>query len=451
MLTFQKFKSKEKIKIIKAKDNYLYTKQHKILDFTSGWTGYASLGHNNNEILKEVFKQSKKFCHLDYNEFDNQLIEQFAKKFNSFSKIKFKVWCSGNSGSESVEAAMKLSYQVHYANNNKKKIKFIHRSQSFHGATLHPLLVSNIDVLDIYSKFKNNNFIEIPQHNIFAECKSNRHGQCNCGKKNVMHCMGIRNYESTNDYLSRSIYELEKTILDHGPENICAFIGETQLGSLVGDVPPIKKYWQKVSGVCKKYNIHLILDEIYCGIGRSGKFFNFEWDNCYPDFVCVGKNTTSGIIPISYVMAKEEHEKKIINKLGRVALGHTFQGHSLGISASIKLIEIIKRDRLLKKINKLGKKLREIIHSELKNHPNYKNTRGRGFAFSCEHKFKQNHKFGLDLKEKILNENKILVNSKWHRTSFLPSYTISEKEALRVIDVFLKTFKYLAKKNKYHK
>ena len=97
-------------------------------------------------------------------------------------------------------------------------------------------------------------------------------------------------------------------------------------------MPPQEGYWKGISKICKKYNIHLILDEIYCGMGRSGKMFNYSWDNINPDFVCVGKNTTSGCIPFSFVMSKKKFEKSILNNLGRVNLGHTFQAHSLGIA-----------------------------------------------------------------------------------------------------------------------
>ena len=85
-----------------------------------------------------------------------------------------------------------------------------------------------------------------------------------------------------------------------------------------------KRVLKEVKKILKKYNIHLILDEIYCGMGRSGKMFNFAYDNVDPDFVCTGKNTTSGTIPFSFVMSNKNFEKIIIDKIGRVNLGHTF-------------------------------------------------------------------------------------------------------------------------------
>ena len=224
-------------------------------------------------------------------------------------------------------------------------------------------------------------------------------------------------------------------------------IGETQLGTLVGDVPPQKGYWKGVSKICKKYNIHLILDEVYCGMGRSGEMFNFAWDKIDPDFVCVGKNTTSGCIPFSFVMSQKKFENIILSKFGRVNLGHTFQGHSLGAAATHATIDIIKKERLLNRVKKLGNYIQDCLINELKNNEFFSNVRGRGFALALEHKVKKPILFSNDLKNTMLNKHKILINAKFHRTSFLPSYTTSNKHIDKTIDNFVSTFKILTSKN----
>tara|TARA_A100001015_G_scaffold307432_1_gene403334 strand:- start:2448 stop:3761 length:1314 start_codon:yes stop_codon:yes gene_type:complete len=434
MYKFKKFKSKIAPLIVSAQDETLKLKNYgNVLDFTSGWTGYASLGHNNKIILNAVKKQMTKFCHIDYNEFSNPLLEQLSKKIVEFAPNKNKkIWYSGNSGSEALEAAMKLSYQAHYAKGNKKKIKFIHRSQSFHGATLHPLSVTSIDIFKIFKKFKGNT-ITVSQNNIYA-------------KYDPKVKMGKKVNETNAQHLKRSLYELESKILKNGPETISAMVGETQLGTLVGDVPPQKNYWIEVSKILKKYDIHLILDEVYCGMGRSGEMFNYKWDNIDPDFVCVGKNTTSGCIPFSFVMSKKKFENIILNYFGRVNLGHTFQGHSLGAAATIATIDIIKSNHLLKKVKNYGKYIQDTLSNELGNNHFFSNVRGRGFAIALEHRVKNNMKFSYDLKYKMLNEYKILINSKFHRTSFLPSYTMSKSNIDKTIDCFIKIFKELSLK-----
>ena len=91
MYTFKKFKSKSIPKFISSKNEFIYlSKYGKVLDFTSGWTGYATLGHNNKEILDAVKKQMKSYCHVDFNEFENPLVENLSKKIIEFSQNKKK-------------------------------------------------------------------------------------------------------------------------------------------------------------------------------------------------------------------------------------------------------------------------------------------------------------------------------------------------------------------------
>jgi len=432
MYTFKKFRSKSIPKFISAENEYIYLSSYgKVLDFTSGWTGYATLGHNNKEILNSIKKQMKFYCHVDFNEFENPLVEKLSKKIIEFSKKKNKkIWYSGNSGSEALEAAMKLSYSAHLSDNKKNKTKFIHRSQSFHGASLHPLSISTFDIFDIFDKLKTKN-IQINQNNIYT-------------KYSQKYKMGIKKNESAKEHLARSLEDLEEKIIKNNPENICAMVGETQLGSLVGDVPAQKGYWKEVSKILKKYDIHLILDEIYCGMGRSGKLFNFEWDDINPDFVCVGKNTTSGCIPFSFVLTDEKFEKIILNKFGRVTLGHTFQGHSLGLVATNTVLEIIKRDRLLDRVKKEGNYIQKTIKDELKENHMFSNVRGRGFGVSVQHNVKNQNLFSKDLKSKLLEEHKILMNIKFHRTSLTPCYNMKKKNIDIALDKFIKTFKFLS-------
>ena len=438
MKTFKKFNNKYPDKILKAKDEFLTLAKHgKVLDFTSGWTGFASLGHNNKNILNAIKIQMNKFCHADYNEFVNPQLEELSKKIINHCNYKNnKIWYSGNSGSEALEAAMKLSYSVHYSKGNKKKIKFLHRSQSFHGASLHALSISTIDIFDVYKNLKTKN-IKINQNNIFTDYNSKT-------------LMGIKKNETEKEHLDRNLKNLEETIKKNNPDSICAMVGETQLGSLVGDVPPQEGYWKGVQKILKKYNIHLILDEIYCGMGRSGKLFNFENDGIDPDFVCVGKNTTSGCIPFSFVLSKAKYEEIIINKMGRVNLGHTFQGHSLGVAACVELINIIEKEKLMNRVNKINSFITKTINEELENCEVFKNIRGRGFALAVEHNTKNNIEFSNELKRKMLNNYKILMNIKFHRTSMTPCFNMKIKNIENCLEIFIKNFKSLSKKYAKH-
>ncbi len=435
-------------KVLKTKGVYYYLdKNEKILDFTSGWTGYANLGFCHPRLVKAVKEQLKKFSHIDFNIWHNPNAEILAKKMTSYTKKNLdKVYFCGSSGSEAVEAAMKLSYQVHFDQGKKKKINFITRFQSFNGSTLQAISVSDLPVLDLYGKLLPKNVYKISQHNPFAKCNFDlKINKCKCGK-HYSNCMGKMTSENKTSYTKRCVEEFENAIKKLGSENICAFIGETQLGSLIGDVPAEKNYWSMISKICKKNDIHLILDEVYNGFGRSGKIYNFMWDKLSPDFVCIGKNTTSGLAPLSVVLTKSKFEEIIKKGSGRIRSGHTFQGFALGIVACLESLKIFEENNLLNKININSKYIVKTISEELKNLETFSNIRGRGYGISVEHSTKNNIEFSKNIYQKMFNKYKILVNTKYHRTSFTPAFIISKSKIDYVLDKFIKTFKEASSK-----
>lgn len=430
-----------------SKGIYIILKNNKkYLDATSGWTSYATLGLSNSQIIKSITNQMKKFAHIDYNVWKNEKLEILADRLLKYAKNGIdRVYFGGTSGSDAIDAAMKLSYQIHHDSGNKKKISYISRHQSFNGATLHAMSVSELPILKIYEPLFPKNVYRISQHNAFKNCLyDTKKNNCVCGKS-FRSCMGKMKHENSKTYTDRCVRELEDKILEVGPDNVAAFVGETQLGSLVGDVPPSKTYWKKISKICKKYNIHLILDEVYCGMGRSGKMFNYLWDDFSPDFVCMGKNMTSGHAPLSAILTKSKFEKIIAKGSGRIQLGHTFQGFSSGIAACYELINIIEKKKLLKRITDKGQYMMNTLSQELCKDKYFKNVRGRGFGFSVEHDTENNHYFALGLQERLKEKYKIIINSKWHRTSFVPSYLINDKEIDILLNAFIDSFKYLSK------
>ncbi len=429
--------------ITKAEGVYYYLKNgKKLLDTTSGWTSYATLGFSNKRINDAMIKQMEKFTHIDFNIWNNPMLENLSEKLiNHATNGLDKVYFGGTSGSDAVDAAMKLSYQVHFDSGRKNKKLYISRVQSFNGATLHAMSVSDLPILKIYDGLLPKGIHKISQHNPYADCKFDiKNNVCEC-KKHYSSCMGKFKNENDEEYLSRQLDELESKINEIGSENICAFIGETQLGSLVGDVPPLKDYWSKVYEICSKNNIHVILDEVYCGMGRSGKIFNYSWYDFSPDFVCVGKNMTSGHAPLSAIITKSKFQDIIAKGSGRIQLGHTFQGYSLGVAACYELMNIIEEDKLMDKVSEKGAYMIDTLKNELKENPFYKNIRGKGFAFSLEHQTSNNPKFGILLQQIMKEKYDIIINSKWHRTSFVPSFIINDKEIDKFLSLFIKTFK----------
>lgn len=418
---------KHLLNICSATGNYLIDKKgHRYLDATAGGYSFAVLGYNNPKIRRAINLQLDKFAHIDFKIFNNEKVNILSNILLKNKKNKLdSVYYCGNSGGEANEAAMKLSYQVHLAEGKSNKKWFIGRDQSYHGIGTDNLSVAERPDLMFYKNFFSKYRSRIKQNHYLKE-------------KNIG--------ESEIAYSKRSASLLEKEILKIGPDNVSAFIGETMMGGLVGDVPPSKNYWKYIRKICNKYNVHLILDEVYCGLGSSGKYYCCDWDDITPDFLTVSKTLTAGFVPLSAVVTKKKFHSTIIKKFQRVMHGTTNQAHSLGIAAAIECQKIINDDKMLKSINFKGDYMRSILISELKNHDFFFNVRGRGLRFSFEYNCKRQNEFGIELSKILLEKHKILISGKWHRICFTPSFIIKKKECEKILDCTISEFKKLAKK-----
>jgi adenosylmethionine-8-amino-7-oxononanoate aminotransferase len=320
---------------------------------------------------------------------------------------------------------MKLSYQAHYDSGKKEKTWFISREQSYHGSTTDALAVGHRPNLDFYNRLLPQERAKIPEHNIFR----NKYPD-----------------ETLDEYAHRSARQLEEKILEIGPEKVCAFIGETIMGGLVGDVPPAPNYWKYVSKICRKYDVHLILDEVWCGTGTSGKIYCIDWDKITPDFIFLGKTLGAGFAPISAVVTSSRIEEKIRKGQGQIQHSNTFQGHSLCVAAALSVQKIIHDDDFLNAVNEKGEFLRNKLKDELGAHSFYSNIRGRGLRNSIEYLCEEQHLFGNALVQEMKDNHKILISGKWHRVSFSPALTITMDELEMVLTAFVKTFKKVASK-----
>ncbi|MBU1122814.1 MAG: aminotransferase class III-fold pyridoxal phosphate-dependent enzyme [Candidatus Omnitrophica bacterium] len=404
---------------------YLYTKDgKKLLDTTGGFTSHAILGWSNKRIIEAMKRQLDKITHIDYKVYSDENRDKLAELLLSRAEHKLnRVYFAGNSGGEACEAAMKLSYQYHYDLGKKEKTWFISRYQSYHGSSTDALAVGDRPNLDFYKPLFPKNRAKISEHNQYRYKEEN---------------------ESLEDYSKRCAKELEDKILQIGPEKVCAFIGETVMGGLIGNVPPVPNHWKDIREVCDKYDVHLILDEVFCGTGTSGKIYCCDWDGVTPDFLFMGKTLAAGYTPISIVLTNDKIEKVFKEGQGRVQHSTTHQGHSLAVVAALETQRIIHTDEILNHVCKMGELLRNRINHELSSHPFFMNVRGRGLRDSVEYKCPNQNEFGIKLTQIMKDEHNILIDGKWHRVCFSPALNIKEEELNLVLDCFIKTFKKVA-------
>lgn len=410
----------------RAEGLYIYTKDgRKILDTSAGGTSYAVLGWNHPEVNAAIERQIKRFSHMDYKLWTDENVEELADLLLSRAEHGLdRVYFAGNSGAEACEAAMKMSYQVNYDLGKSKKKWFISREQSYHGSTADALVLGERPNLEFFRPSLSPYRARIPMH----------------------HPLYLKQEgESLDEYAKRSAQELENKILEIGPENVSGFVAETIMGGLVGDVPPAPNYWKYIRAVCDKFDVHLILDEVYCGTGSTGKIYCCDWDGITPDFIFIGKTLAAGYGSLSAVITSSSIENIIKYGQGRLQHTTTHQAHSLGVSAALAVQKIIHNDQFLQHVQDMGAYMRKTLSEELGEHPYFREVRGRGLRFSLEYQCEDNNVFAKKIEESMLEKHGILVNAKWHRVNFTPGLLIKKSEADKVLDALVNLFnRYLS-------
>ena len=202
---------------------------------------------------------------------------------------------------------------------------------------------------------------------------------------------------------------------------------------------------EKIKRICEKNNIDLILDEVWCGTGSSGKYHCFEYDEIVPDFLVLGKTLGCGYIPISCVLVPYEFEELIKSGSQRVEMSCTFQAHSLAIASAIEVQKIITEKGFIKEVFKKGEYIRKILKENLANEPYIKDIRGRGVRNTIEYQCDNMNDFCSKLSNEMFKKYSILISSKWHRTSLSHAMNLSFDEIDFYLESYIKTIKKLIK------
>jgi acetylornithine/N-succinyldiaminopimelate aminotransferase len=319
--------ARKKISFVKGKGCYLYSSTGaKYLDFVQG-IAVNSLGHCHDHLVKTINKQSKKLWHVS-NAFIIAEQEKLAKRLTQNSFADFVAFQS--SGAEATELAIKIARKYFYSKGQTKKNRILCINNSFHGRTLATIFASN-------SKKATEGFgpkVEGFDHFNFGDHKS-----------------------------------LEKSIT----KRTAAIMVETVMGE--GGIKVIPDYCLKgLRKLCNKKNILLILDEVQCGIGRTGKFFAFEYAGIEPDIVPIAKGIGGGF-PIGACLMT----KKVASCMGPGTHGSTFGGNPLAMSVGNAVLDQILKKGFLKNVQLIGHYFHNQLNQLQSEYPNIiKEVRGLG-------------------------------------------------------------------------
>jgi adenosylmethionine-8-amino-7-oxononanoate aminotransferase len=268
-------------------------------------------------------------------------------------------------GSEAIEASAKLARQYYYENDKQTPRKnFIAREESYHGNTLGALSISG-------HRARREPYLPFLMDNVHRVSACNAYRQQKEG-------------ESDESFVARKAAELEAKFQELGPETVIAFIAEPIVGAALGCVPYVPGYLKAVRDICHKHGALLILDEIMCGMGRSGTLHAWQGEGVSPDIETVGKGLAGGYQPVAAVLMSERVVKALSDGSGQFVHGQTFQSMPIQASAALEVQRIVREENLLQNVRIQGAYMEKRLKALLGNHPNVGDIRGKGLFWGIE-------------------------------------------------------------------
>jgi adenosylmethionine-8-amino-7-oxononanoate aminotransferase len=283
-------------------------------------------------------------------------------------------------GSEAIEASLKMARQYFVEKGESKRTKVIARRQSYHGNTLGALATGG-------NEMRRTQFRPLLIETAHVDpCFAYRFKEAG---------------ESDADYAARAAKSLEDKILELGPDTVIAFVAETVVGATSGAVAPVADYFKRIRAICDRYGVLLILDEVMCGMGRTGTLHACEQEGIAPDLMTVAKGLGGGYQPIGAVLLAKKVFDAFANGSGVFQHGHTYLNHPMACAAALAVQTVIKREDLLSNVRRQGDHLARRLRERFGNHPYVGDIRGRGLFQALEFVTDRGTKAPFDPKAKL--------------------------------------------------
>lgn len=329
----------------------------------SGGAAVSSLGHAHPEVMAAMHAQIDKLAYAHSSFFTSEVAEQLADEMIGSAPEGMSHVYLVSGGSEAVESALKMARQYFVETGQPQRTHFIARRQSYHGNTLGALAVGG-------NAWRREPFapILVPATHV-SPCYPYREQRAD---------------ESAELYGLRLADELEVAILAQGADRVIAFVAETVGGATAGVLTPVPGYFKAVRAVCDKYGVLLILDEVMCGMGRTGSLHACEQEGVVPDLITVAKGLGGGYQPVGAVLAQRRIVEAMSKGSGFFQHGHTYLGHPMACAAALAVQQVIRRDGLVAKVREDGAAFGAMLAEALGSHPHVGDIRGRGFFWGVE-------------------------------------------------------------------
>jgi len=333
----------------------------KYLDF-SGGAMCAILGHGDQRVAQAAIEQMKKVSYF-YRSFGlNEQVGELAEAIIEVSPPNLTSFLPVNSGSEASDTAIKLAHQYHVERGNTQKSIVIGRWQGFHGMTIGALSVTGHT--GRRGKFGQLLFQwpKIPAPLCYR-------------------CPYGLTYPSCGILCARALDDLINQV---GPQYVSTFFAEPVGAASTGGMVPVPEYYPIIREICTKHDVLFIDDEVVCGCGRTGKWFGIEHWGINPDMMIVGKGISGGYTPIAGLLIDDAIDQLFTKKNAKFIHGHTLGGNPVSCAIALKVLQIIKEDKLIDRSETLGAYLRQAAESILSKHSIVGDIRGKGLILGIE-------------------------------------------------------------------
>ncbi|MBA3593951.1 MAG: aspartate aminotransferase family protein [Polaromonas sp.] len=329
----------------------------------SGGAAVSCLGHGHPDVLAAMHAQIDTLAYAHTSFFTTAVAEELADELVKTAPEGMSHVYFVSGGSEAMEAAMKMARQYFVETDQPQRTHFIARRQSYHGNTLGALAVGG-------NQWRREPFapILIPATHV-APCYPYREQ------------LG---HESPEQYGQRLADELEQEIRRLGPDTVIAFVAETLGGATAGVLVPVPGYFKAVREVCDRHGVLLILDEVMCGMGRTGTLHACDFEGVVPDIMAIAKGLGGGYQPIGAVLAHQKIVQAMASGSGFFQHGHTYLGHAVACAAALAVQRVITRDGLLARVRSSGARLEGLLLDAFGAHPQVGDIRGRGLFWGIE-------------------------------------------------------------------
>ncbi len=320
----------------------------------------VNIGHGVAAVRRAMVEQAEKISYVHATDFTTEAIEELGATLAPLVPMDDPSVYPVSGGGEAIETAFKMSRSFHLANGQQGRHKIISRWGSYHGNTVGALDASGRAPLRApYLPWLDRAIHVTPVYEY--RCSMSAH-PTDCGLAHAA--------------------ELERVIVEQGPDSVAAFVAEPIAGATLGAAVPPADYWPAVAEVCRRHGVLLIADEVMTGFGRTGTWFGVDHWGIRPDIIASGKGCSAGYWPLGLTIANGQVTETLM-QAGFVH-GFTYSHHAIGAAVGIAVIERLIRDDLVTQSRIKGERLKTMLTQTLGDHPRVGDIRGRGLLLALE-------------------------------------------------------------------